>query len=123
MPTSSVDNFLPRGKILEINRTNVSSGTTIESNWFEDTGHSSVVGYAIAETGGTAVSGSLQIGQSIDKNEMDITDTETPTSQANTEPFEYPLVGNFVKATFTVNADADKVRVIVYRSTRVSPIN
>lgn len=127
MPTSSVDSFLPRDSLMELNRENVSSGKTFESNWKPAAGHSSVTGYVITQTAGSSVSATLTIEQTIDgptesTREVDISDTKSADAQESVSPVEIPLLGKYVRAQLDVNADADKVRVVIERSTRVSAL-
>lgn len=120
---SNVGISLPHGNLLEIT-SNTSNGDTETSGWIKATGESSVVGYFIADNGGPAAAdATLKIKQSIDKEEVDITNSVAPSPEGNADPFEFDLVGNWAKADFESNEDISNVRLIVYRSTRVSPIN
>lgn len=122
MPISSTDNFLPRGRLLK-KAGSASSGQTDTSGWTESTGHSSVVGYFIADNGTGAGNATLEIKQSIDKTEADITNTVSPSAEGDATPFEFDLVGEYIKVDFEANEDLSNVRLIVYRSTRTSSIN
>jgi len=115
--------YLPNEDLLEIT-SSVSSGQTDTSGWIKATGESSVAGYFIADNDGMtgAADATLEIKQSIDKSEADITNSVSPSQEGNADPFEFDLVGNWVKADFEANEDISNVRLIVYRSTRVSKI-
>ena len=120
---SSVDISLPNEHLLEITSSR-SNGETDTSGWIKTAGESSVVGYFIAgndEMTGAA-DATLEIKQSIDKDEADITNSVSPSTKEDATPFEFDVVGNWVKADFEANEDISKVRLIVYRSTRVSEI-
>jgi len=121
MATSSVDTFLPQKDLLEINGS-LSSGDERTSGWRNTYESSTVVGYFIADNAGAAANAELVIEQSIDQSEADITNTVSPTAAGNAQPFEFDLVGTNVKATITANENIDKVRAIVYQSTRTAPI-
>lgn len=121
MPTSSVDKFLPRGHLLK-RADSASSGDADTSGWREAMEYSSVVGYFIADNGAGAGNATLEIKQSIDKSEADITNSVSPSATGDASPFEFDLVGDYVKVDFEANEDISNLRLIVYRSTRTQSI-
>lgn len=100
----------------------LSSGDQKTTEWRNAYGATFVFGYFIADNAGAAANAELKIEQSIDETEADITNTVAPTAAGNADPFEFDLVGEKVKVTVTANENIDKVRLIVYRSTRTAPI-
>jgi len=118
----SVKTNLPKIKLLKINETSISNGETRTSGWREVFDNSSVSGYFIADTAGAAANADLTIEQSLDKTKADITNTVSPTSNGSATPFEFDLVGDFVKVTFTANENIDEVRLTSFKSTRVTGI-
>jgi hypothetical protein len=116
MPTSSIDVFYPKNKLLKVNQS-LSNGEEITSGWQPSTGSTAVVGFFIADNGSGAANADLVIEQSIDKSESDITDVYSPTAAGDGQILQVGLMGRYVKATVFANQDISKVRTIVYKST------
>jgi hypothetical protein len=119
----SVDTKLPRARLLKVLESDGYSGDkTFTSGWEKAFGYSSVVGFFIAEGANSAT---MEIEQSIDGEEVDIVDSESGNSQGggSTVAFEYSLVGNQVRVNAEVTGSPSKVRILVYRTTRLSAIS
>lgn len=120
MPTS-VETILKRSSnLIEITAPPDSPPTSnVESNWRQADIYTAVSGYAISDPTGDA---ELVIEQSIDKEQVDKTDTITPSAPGAATPFEIPIAGDFARARLNVTGSPTSVRVIVYLVRRSSSI-